>query len=65
MISKDSYFGWQQHEVTQAYFDAINTRIADATEILVTSAGLDSDQDNFYRGFIRAYNEMLNFEVDE
>lgn len=65
MITKDEYVEWQNNNVTKAYMEACLTRLDDAKDILVNQAGLDSDQDNFYRGFIHAYREMLNFTIED
>lgn len=65
MISKEEWTDWKQHQVTKAVFEACRMRVTDATDILVDQAGLDQGQDNFYRGFIRAYNEMLSIKLDE
>jgi len=65
MITKDEYVGWKDNNVTKAYMEACSIRLDDAKDILVNQAGLDSDQDNFYRGFIHAYIEMLNFTIED
>ena len=44
---------------------AVTERIEDAKEVLATQAGLDLNEDNFLRGFIRAYRECLLFRVDD
>ena len=64
MTSSD-FRNWQLDHVTHAFYDACNMRIADAKDLLATSAGLDSVQDNFTRGFIAAYLEMQDFHVDD
>lgn len=64
-LSKSEWTDWKQHNVTRAYFHAARERIEESKEILANSAGQDSDQDNFLRGFIAAYNEMLDFRVED
>ena len=64
VISQSDLQNWKADPVTKAYFDAIQERIADAKEILATSAGLDSNADNFLRGFIAGQNDMLDVKVD-
>ncbi len=64
-ISKSEFIDWKSNIVTRAFFDAINERIEDAKEILGHSAGLDSISDNFYRGFIHAYKEALDFKIED
>lgn len=63
-ISKLEFQQWKEHPVTKAYFEASNVRIEDAKEILAVQAGMNPDEDNFFRGFIRAYREMLDFTID-
>lgn len=65
MISKSEFTDWLDNIVTKAYFEAANIRIQDAKDVLATSAGLDQDQDNFFRGFIAAYEEMKQFRVED
>jgi hypothetical protein len=65
MILKEEFVDWKSDHVTKAFFEAALDRVDDAKEILGQSAGLDSDQDNYMRGFIAAYKEMLDFRVDE
>lgn len=65
MISKDDLYLWKNEPITQAWFEACETRINDAKDILGTTAGIDPVTDNFYRGFIQAYREMLEFSVEE
>ena len=65
MSLKSEFLDWKTNMITVAYFEAINERIKDATETLVATAGLDSLQDNFHRGFIYAYRELLDFKVED
>lgn len=64
MISKQDFQDWKLNDVTRAFYHACNQRIEDCKDILAGSAGLDSDTDNFYRGFIAAYTELQDFRVD-
>lgn len=64
MISLSDYENWKADPVTKSFFEACQTRIEDAKELLVYSAGQDSSQDNFNRGFITAYEEIKEFRVD-
>lgn len=56
---------WKENPVTKAFYAACQIRIEEAKDILGESAGLDSINDNFYRGFIRAYNEAIDFRFEE
>jgi hypothetical protein len=64
-ITYTDWLDWRQQPVTQAFYEACIERIAESKEVLSISAGLDSTQDNFYRGFIQAYMEMLDFKVEQ
>lgn len=64
-ITKGDYDLWKVEPLTKAWFEACNQRIEEAKEQLAGSAGTDSDMDNFLRGFIHAYREMLDFRVDD
>jgi hypothetical protein len=64
-ISVDDFQKWKSDPVTKSFFMAATDRVNDVKEMLTTSAGLDSGQDNFYRGFIFAYNEIAEFKVEE
>ena len=64
-ISKSEFIDWKSGLVTGAFFEAAEERVYDCMELLAQSAGIDSDQDNFYRGFIAAYREMQQFSVED
>jgi len=64
-ISKEEWVQWKDSIVTRGFFQAMNERIEDCKDILAVSAGLNPDEDNFYRGFIRAYSEALDFKIDD
>lgn len=64
-ISKSEFQEWKTSDVTKAFYVACKNRMDDAKDILASSAGLDSDSDNFYRGFIAAYNEIPEFRVED
>lgn len=63
-ITAADFSDWKQNPVTKAFFEAAEYRVEDAKEVLAAQAGMDSDNDNFYRGFIAAYREMEDFRVD-
>lgn len=56
---------WKANPVTKLFYDACLERIEDSKELLANSAGIDPGQDSFYRGFIYAYREMLEFRFEE
>ncbi len=65
MITKSEWNDWKQNQVTRAFFAAADMRIEDAKEILAVTAGMDVEENNWYRGFIAAYREMFDFRVDD
>lgn len=65
MISVGEFQDWKMHVVTKAFMQAAQERIYDAVMQLSTSAGIDSAQDNFMRGFVAAYRELENFRIDD
>ena len=64
-ITKSEWMDWVTNPITRAFYAACDMRVDDTKEILANSAGLDTVSDNFYRGFITAYNEMKEFRVDD
>lgn len=64
-ITKEDFLEWKELDVTKAFFAAAAERVEDAKEILANEAGKDPDNDNFFRGFIYAYNEMRDFRVED
>jgi hypothetical protein len=64
-VTASDFNDWRTNPVTKAFYMAITDRIEDAKEVLATQAGLDLNEDNFLRGFIRAYREVLLFRIDD
>jgi len=64
IITKEDFAEWKANDVTKAFYDACKARVADGKDLLIYSAGIDQVQDNFYRGFIAAYEEMFEFRVE-
>lgn len=64
-VTAGDFSDWHSNPVTKAFYMAITDRIEDAKEVLATQAGLDLNEDNFLRGFIRAYREVLMFRIDD
>ena len=65
IVTYSEWLDWRKSPVTKAFYDACLERIDDAKNQLAFSAGLDQAQDNFYRGFVHGYIEMLDFRVEE
>ena len=64
-ITKDDFYLWKSEPLTMAWFEACTQRIEDTKDLLSVSAGQDIYNDNFNRGFIAAYREMMNFQVED
>lgn len=64
-ITKTEWGDWKQDNITRAFFSAADQRIEDAKDILSVTAGMDVEENNWYRGFIAAYREMQEFRVDD
>jgi len=65
VISKDDLYLWKSDPVTQAWFEACEVRVEDAKEQLAVQAGISADFDNYIRGMIAAYREMVTFTVED
>lgn len=64
-ITKADFVDWRSNPVTKAFLGVCLDRAREAKDVLAVTAGLDSGQDSFYRGFIHAYQEMFEFRVDD
>lgn len=65
MITREEFSDWRTNPVTRAFMAAAEERIQDAKDILAGSAGLDPNNDNYFRGFVGAYAEMQGFRVED
>lgn len=65
MISKEEWIDWKANPVTKAFLLACVDRIEEAKEVLSYKAGQDLIEDNYFRGFIQAYREMLEFKIED
>lgn len=65
VVTKEEWLAWKNDHVTRAFYEAVQDRIEDSKDLLSYSAGVDQAQDNYWRGFIAAYREMLDFKVEE
>ncbi len=64
-VTKSDFLDWKSNDVTKAFFEAAEIRVEDAKDILAGTAGLDSCNDNYFRGFIAAYKEMADFRIED
>jgi hypothetical protein len=64
-VTASDFSEWKSNPVTKAFYLAIRERIEDAKEVLSTQAGFNNAEDSFFRGFISAYRECLEFRIDD
>jgi len=64
-ISLSDFDVWKQDSVTKAFFLAMVEQIEQSKEYLATQAGLNQLEDNFHRGYIRAFQDALLFRIDD
>jgi len=64
-LSRSDFDNWRQDNVTKAFYLAMVERIEEAKEVLSNQAGFNAVEDSYYRGFIRAYREALEFRIDD
>lgn len=65
ILSQSDFRDWKTNLVTEAFFEAAQYRIAEAKEILATSAGSDPLNDRYLVGLIAAYTELQDFRVED
>lgn len=65
MITKSDYDTWHSDPVTKAFFLALAEQISQVKEVLSVQAGLDPNEDNFKRGYVRACQDVLLFRIDD
>lgn len=65
MLTATDFYNWKQDPMTKAFFEACEGRVQEAISQLITSAGLDSNSDNYTRGFIAAYEEIAQVRFDD
>lgn len=65
LVTVSEFEDWKSNPVTKAFFTATEIRVQDAKNVLATTAGLNSADDNYYRGFIAAYSEIPYFRIED
>ena len=65
ILSRHDFDNWVADPVTKAYKVALAESIGQVKEVLATSAGLDTNEDNFRRGYITALNDAINFSITD
>lgn len=64
-IRASEFLDWKKNDVTKAFMQAAKERIEDGVNVLATTAGINSNDDNYMRGFIQAYRELEDFRIDD
>lgn len=63
MITKDEYYGWINHPVTQIYFDELRQIELALTDAMYSGMVLESPQKMGYQlGLIEAYRSAISYE---
>ncbi len=62
-ISQNDFNNWLADPVTKAFKVAVAENVGRVKEVLATSAGLDSVEDNFRRGYITGLQDTLEFQI--
>lgn len=65
VISPTDFYNWKVDPVTTAFMLAVKERIENAREILTQSAGKDSNEDNYYRGYINGQRDILEVSIED
>jgi hypothetical protein len=65
VVSQSDFINWKTDPVTEAFFQSIVYRIEDAKDTLSTSAGIDPDTDNWFRGFIAGQRDVLDVRIED
>lgn len=64
VVRQEQWVEWKSHPVTLALKEAINQRILEATDQIVSGPSNDRDFDQFMKGMVRAFNEVLVAEPE-
>lgn len=64
-VTQSEFNDWRANPVTKAFFLAARERVEDAKDALAATAGINTSEDNYYRGFIQAYREIPEFRIED
>lgn len=64
VINSTDFYNWKSDPVTTMMMIVINDRINQAKDLLASSAGVDSNQDNYLRGYIASNYDILNIDLE-
>lgn len=65
VLSQSDFEKWRIDPVTKAFFQACYERVEELKNLLATTAGYNSVEDNYNRGFIAAYSEIPYFRIED
>lgn len=63
--TRSDFDNWRQDSVTKAFYLAIAEQIGQVKETLSYTAGLNANDDNYHRGYIRAMHDVLEFRIED
>ncbi len=65
VLSKEEFIQWKEHFITKQVFEIVKTKIEDAKDLLAYKETSDPDTDQFFRGMIRAFTDVLEISYED
>lgn len=65
IVTASDYNDWKANPVTKAFMLAVAEQIGMLKEDLISSAGLNQNEDNFKRGYATALGDVMQFRIDD
>ena len=62
-VGPEQWQEWKNSDITQAVMDQIRDRVEEAKDLLI-GASNERDFDQYIKGMIRAFNEVLDVRLD-
>ena len=64
-IKHEQWLEWKNHPVTSELREAVRERVNEVTEHVMNSASNTRDFDQFCKGMVRAFTEVLDYKPDQ
>ena len=64
-VNREQFLEWESHPVTAAVKQVVKERIEQATSLVVNGPSNSQEFDQFMKGMIRAFNEVLDVQLEE
>lgn len=65
ILTRSDFENWRQDPVTKAFYLAFAEQIGQVKEHLSSVAGLNPNDDNYFRGYIKAMQDALEFRIED